>query len=90
MPKPNKRPTDVIGNAVHVCKIAVGDIEDIEPEEVKSVPNTEFGHPCLKEHLEAVMALMRASPNWNAFKRNLTRAYPKHEEPVPLALGDDG
>lgn len=43
MPKPNKRPTDVIGNAVHVCKIAVGDIEDVEPEEVKTVPNRAKG-----------------------------------------------
>lgn len=43
MPKQNKRPTDVVGNAVHVCKIAVGDIEEVEPEEVKTVPNRAKG-----------------------------------------------
>ena len=37
----------------------------------------------------AVMALMRAAPNWGAFQRALQRAYPKHEEQMPLALGDD-
>ena len=35
------------------------------------------------------MALMRAAPNWGAFKRALQRAYPKLNEQVPLALGDD-
>ena len=49
----------------------------------------DLGHPKLKEHLDGVIALMRASPNWDAFKRNLTRAYPKHKEPIPLALGDN-
>ena len=49
----------------------------------------EFGHPKLKEHLIGVMALMRAAPNWGAFKRALQRAYPKLNEQAPLALGDD-
>ena len=44
----------------------------------------EFGHPKLKEHLAAVIALMRASPNWNMFKRNLSRAFRKHGETQPL------
>lgn len=49
----------------------------------------EFGHPKLREHLIGVMALMRAAPNWAAFKRALQRSYPKQDEQVPLALGDD-
>ena len=49
----------------------------------------EHGHPRLKEHLEGVMALMRASPNWTVFKRNLTRAYPKLNEQLLLPLGED-
>ena len=49
----------------------------------------DVGHPKLKEHLIGVMALMRASPNWTAFKRNLKRSYPKPDEQKPLALGDD-
>ena len=49
----------------------------------------EHGDPKLKEHLASVMALMRAAPNWDAFRRALQRAYPKHEEQMPFALGDD-
>ncbi len=36
----------------------------------------DIGHPKLKEHLAAVMALMRASPNWDRFMGNLNRAFP--------------
>ena len=35
------------------------------------------------------MALQRAAPNWDAFYRAIQRFYPKHEEQMPLALGDD-
>ena len=49
----------------------------------------EIGHPTLRARLEAVTALMRQAPNWGAFKRALQRAYPKHEEQMPLAMGDD-
>jgi hypothetical protein len=31
-PKGQKRPADVIGNAVHVMRIATGEIEDIVPD----------------------------------------------------------
>jgi len=43
----------------------------------------------LNLHIAGVMALMRASPNWNAFKRSLQHSYPKQNEQMPLALGDD-
>ena len=36
----------------------------------------ELGHPRLREHLAAVMSLMRASPNWIKFQSNLKRAFP--------------
>ena len=36
----------------------------------------DLGHPKLKEHLAAVMALMRASANWDRFIANLNRAFP--------------
>ena len=49
----------------------------------------EFGHPKLKEHLAAVIALMKASPNWTAFKRNLQRAFTKEGETIPFPL-DEG
>jgi hypothetical protein len=40
----------------------------------------DVGHPKLREHLVAVTALMRASPNWSMFYRLLQRAYPKYME----------
>ncbi|MDE0507186.1 MAG: P63C domain-containing protein [Gammaproteobacteria bacterium] len=49
----------------------------------------DIGHPQLKDHLIGVMALMRAAPNWTAFKRMLQRAYPKLNETIPLALDED-
>ena len=49
----------------------------------------DMGHPRLKEHLAAVIALMRAAPNWVAFKRNLQRAFPKLNETMPMRLEDD-
>ncbi len=42
--KQEKRPTDVLGDAVHICKIANAEIEDDQGSEGKSVPNwTEGG-----------------------------------------------
>ena len=49
----------------------------------------DFGHPRLKEHLAAVMALMRAAPNWGRFTAMVNRALPKQNETPPLPLGDD-
>ena len=49
----------------------------------------EIGYPKLKEHLAAVIALMKAAPNWNSFKRSLTRALPKQEEQMLLNLDDE-
>ena len=48
----------------------------------------EFGHPKLNQHLAAVMALMRASPNWNAFQRNLQRAFPKLNHNLLLSIDE--
>lgn len=48
--------------------------------------NTDHGHPKLKEHIAGVIALLRASENWEAFKRGLDRAYPKFGETIPLQL----
>lgn len=49
----------------------------------------DFGHPKLKEHLAAVMALMRAAPNWNAFERGLERAFAKKGDMVPMLLDEE-
>ena len=49
----------------------------------------DLGHPKLKLHLAGVMALMRAAPNWDSFKRSLQRAFPKKNITIPMALDDD-
>ncbi len=49
----------------------------------------EVGHPKLREHLVGATALMRAAPDWSTSKRSLQRSYPKQNENIPLALGDD-
>lgn len=42
-PKGQKRPADVIGNAVHVMKIATGEIEETLTEDGKSRAAVELG-----------------------------------------------
>lgn len=48
--------------------------------------NTERGHPKLKEHIAGVIALLRASESWEAFKRGLDRAFPKFGDTMQLPL----
>ena len=47
-----------------------------------------IGHPALREHITGVLALMRASSNWDQFYRMVQRAYPNLNEQIPLALDD--
>jgi len=49
----------------------------------------EIGHPALAQHLFSVMALMRASTEWNQFKALLNRAHPKRGDTLPLLLTED-
>jgi len=44
----------------------------------------DVGHPRLREHLTAVIALMRASSKWSQFYRMLQRALPKYGETIPM------
>lgn len=48
----------------------------------------EIGHPRLREHLAAVIALMRASATWDGFLRSIDMALPKYGDTMQLALGD--
>ena len=48
----------------------------------------DLGHPRLKEHLAAVIALMRAAPNWTAFQRSLQRAFHKLNDNLLLPIED--
>jgi hypothetical protein len=49
----------------------------------------DVGHPKLNEHISSVMALMRASSNWNMFKRLLVRAFPKHGDQGEFLLEEE-
>ena len=51
----------------------------------------EIGNPHLEKHLAIVTALMRASPNWDKFKRLLARALPRStgQQELPLEYEDD-
>ena len=49
----------------------------------------DIGHPKLKEHLAAVIALMRASTNWGQFTRNVNRAFPKINTQFDLPLPEE-
>ena len=49
---------------------------------------SDVGHPALQKHLSGVMALMRASSNWDHFRRLLQRAYPKVNTTFELPLDD--
>jgi hypothetical protein len=48
----------------------------------------DVGHPRLREHLAAVIALMKASSNWDQFKRAIERALPKYGDTMPLDLNE--
>lgn len=48
----------------------------------------DLGHPKLKEHLAAVIALMKAAPNWTVFYRGLQRALPKLNETIPMPFDE--
>ena len=46
----------------------------------------DVGLPELDKHLHAIIALMKASPNWKAFERLLERAFPKLNATLALPL----
>lgn len=97
-----KRPS-IIGhytNDIVYARIAPGVLEELEKKN-PVLPNgnrlnkhhqwftPDFGHPKLKEHLAAVIALMRAAANWGQFQRSLKRAFPVLNDQYEMNLGDD-
>lgn len=48
----------------------------------------DVGHPRLREHLAAVIALMKASTSWDQFRRALQRALPRYGSTMELPLED--
>ena len=51
----------------------------------------DVGHPRLREHLSAVIALMKASANWMGFYRMIQRALPKYNvtQEIPFSYHEE-
>jgi P63C domain len=47
---------------------------------------TNLGYPKLREHLGAVVAVMKLSNDWHDFKAKLDRLYPRQDVPTQLTL----
>ena len=59
-PKGERRPADVIGNAVHVMRIATGEIEDKPEDDGKNKAAHELGRAGGKKRAESMSAERRA------------------------------
>lgn len=79
-------------------RLAPGVLEELKritPKDNKGRPRhrlfqrltEDVGHPRLREHLSAVIALMKASIKWDQFYRMIQRALPRYGEQMRL---DDG
>ena len=44
----------------------------------------DIGHPALQQHIQTLIAFMRASSNWGQFHRMVERAFTKFGETIPL------
>jgi hypothetical protein len=49
----------------------------------------DVGHPKLRDHLNGVLALMRAAASWEQFKRMIDRAFPKLNTTMMLPFSSD-
>jgi hypothetical protein len=49
----------------------------------------DIGNPALAQHMYATIGFMRAADNWDSFKQNFYRAFPKKGENLALALTVD-
>jgi hypothetical protein len=88
-----KRPAYIghLTNDIVYDRLAPGvlkELKDITPKDDKGRRKHKYhqrltediGNPRLREHLWAVIALMRASSNWRNFYSLLNRAFPKWED----------
>jgi hypothetical protein len=59
-PKGERRPADVIGNAVHVMRVLTGEIEDAIPDDGKDPAAVTLGRKGGKARAESMSAKRRA------------------------------
>lgn len=97
-----KRPSVVgtLTNDVVYSRLAPGILDELKrktPKDDKGRKKAHYhqwltedvGHPKLQEHLSAVIALMKASPDWKTFTRLLNRALPKLDSNYELPFYDE-
>jgi len=96
-----KRRPGVIGHwtkDIVYSRIAPGLLEELEKKNPKGISGRrknrhhqfltdDVGHPELAKHLHMVIALMRASDNWDSFYTNLEKALPKKIDAKQFLLG---
>lgn len=98
-PQSSKRPGVIGGltNDVVYARLAPGVLEELQrltPKDARGRRTHKYfqrltedvGHPKLREHLIAVIALMRASETWDGFYRLVQRAFPRINTNLYLAL----
>jgi P63C domain len=96
-----KRPQyfGVLTNDIVYKRLAPGVLDELKrvtPKNDAGRPKNKFfqrltndiGYPKLREHLGAVVAIMKLSSDWVSFRRNLDRLYPRHDE-LPLGYASD-
>jgi hypothetical protein len=97
-----KRPQYVghLTNDIVYARLAPGVLEELRSREPKDDSGRrrhrfhqwlteDIGHPRLREHLAATLALMRASSRWSDFSRLLQRAFPKVNTNLEMPLDTD-
>jgi hypothetical protein len=72
-PKGEKRPADVVGNAVHVMRIATGQIEDITTEDGKNAAAVALGRMGGKARAKGLSKKKRSEIATKAAKARWTR-----------------
>jgi P63C domain len=79
----------------------LGELKKVTPKSESGRPKTKYfqrptnnvGYPKLREHLGAVVAIMKLSAHWHDFMAKLDRIHPRYGETIPLPLNeraDDG
>jgi hypothetical protein len=89
-----KRPSyfGKLTNDVVYARLAPGVLKELKRKTVSSSQRmhqwltSDFGHPSLRAHLTAAIALMRVSRNWDQFHRMLDTALPKYEGQLELPM----
>jgi P63C domain len=87
----------LLTNDIVYDRLAPGVLEELKQRNPKSESGrrrhkyfqwltTNKGYPKLREHLGAVVAIMKLSADWHDFRAKLDRLYPSYKKPTQLSL----